>query len=75
MYANVTPAQFQRLRELAQLEGLKDASWLRTQMIGQLSSAVLDNGGDFNAALARVGVETELRVISCVTAVQQPETE
>jgi hypothetical protein len=63
MHVYATPAQFQRLREIMALEGVKSDDELRTMLVGQLSACVLDNGGDFDSSLARAGVNTEIRVL------------
>jgi hypothetical protein len=63
MFVNVTNEQFHALQKLMQLEGIKTDTEIRDQLIGQLSAACMDNGGDFDPALARAGVNTELRVV------------
>lgn len=57
----VTNAQFHWVRRTTQQ--VEDGLVCRSVLIGGLSLFLLENGGDFDPALARMGVETKLVVI------------
>lgn len=67
MHVYVTDAE---LDEVHRLYADADLTGDNTKLVGYLQGCCLKNGGDFSALRARLGVETQLRIVRTAEHVQ-----
>jgi hypothetical protein len=64
MFVNVTPKQFQKLREIFELEGVRPLATLQGEALTLLSRAAAENGGEIDLDRIGGGEHVEIRVVA-----------